>query len=78
MCDPRTVNPSEDLESCDLVYHDYVVENRQIYHTAKQKWYYVSDQMPHEAWIFRQSDSEPGAGTGESAIRLLSVHRFRS
>jgi hypothetical protein len=70
MCDPRTIDAAEDLEAADLVYHDYVVENRQIYWTPKQKWYYLSNQQPHEAWIFRQSDSKPGAGIGESGSKL--------
>ena len=63
LCDPTSVD-AMDLEAADLVYHDYVVENRQIYRKPGQKWYYISDQQPNEAWIFRQSDSKPGAGVG--------------
>lgn len=67
LCDPRTVKLG-DLEAADLVYTDYVVENRQIYHKPGQKWYYISDQRPDEAWIFRQSDSKIGAGIGTLSI----------
>ncbi len=63
LCDPRTVG-SDDLEAADLVYHDYVVENRQVYRQPGQNWYYIRDQQPNEAWIFRQSDSKPGVGIG--------------
>jgi hypothetical protein len=65
LCSAKTVNPIEDLEPCDLVYPDYVVENMQIYHTDQQKWFYVSDQMPNEAWVFLQADTKPGAVPGE-------------
>ncbi|KAH7391755.1 hypothetical protein BKA66DRAFT_25838 [Pyrenochaeta sp. MPI-SDFR-AT-0127] len=57
MCDPDTINPDTDLEPCDLVYPDYVVENRQLYHSDKQRWFYLSNQMPNEAWVFLQSDT---------------------
>ncbi|KAF1344240.1 hypothetical protein BDV97DRAFT_364146 [Delphinella strobiligena] len=57
MCDPRTVNPAEDFEPCDLVYPDYVVENRQLYFNRRQKWLYLSEQQKTEAWLFVQSDT---------------------
>ena len=65
MCDPDTINPSTDLEPCDLVYADYVVENRQLYYSAKQRWFYLSDQMPNEAWVFLQSDTDATTKPGE-------------
>lgn len=58
LCSPRTVKPERDFEPCDLVYPDYVVENRQVYHSTDYDWFYVSDQRPHEAWVFLQSDTE--------------------
>ncbi|GAB7348199.1 hypothetical protein MBLNU459_g6203t1 [Dothideomycetes sp. NU459] len=57
MCDPRTVKPANDFEACDLVYPDYVVENRQLYFRPEQRWFYMRDQQPHEAWVFMQSDT---------------------
>lgn len=59
MCDPKTMNVDEDLEPCDLVYPDYVVENRQVYFSKAFKWFYLSDQQPNEAWVFLQSDTDP-------------------
>ncbi|KAF2737094.1 putative CmcJ-like methyltransferase [Polyplosphaeria fusca] len=64
LCDTRTVHPDTDLEPADLVYAEYIVENRQIYHSHRHKWYYVSDQQPNEAWVFMQSDSDPSGISG--------------
>ncbi|KAK0664428.1 hypothetical protein DIS24_g729 [Lasiodiplodia hormozganensis] len=59
MCDPQTMNVDRDLEPCDLVYPDYVVENRQVYYSDAFKWFYLSNQQPNEAWVFLQSDTDP-------------------
>ncbi|KAH8591827.1 hypothetical protein B0O99DRAFT_690373 [Bisporella sp. PMI_857] len=61
LCSAATIDPAKDLEPCDLVYSDYVVENMQTYHTDQQKWFFMSDQLPNEAWVFLQADSNPGA-----------------
>jgi hypothetical protein len=55
------------------VYPDYVVENRQVYHSTNFDWFYISDQQPHEAWVFLQSDSEPETKSGmpKSFIGIL-------
>lgn len=58
LCSPRTVKPERDFEPCDLVYPDYVVENRQVYYSTDHDWFYISDQQPNEAWVFLQSDTE--------------------
>ena len=65
LCDASTVVAENDLEPADLVYADYVIENCQVYHTARQKWYYLRDQTPSEAWVFRQTDSRIGSCPGE-------------
>ncbi|KAF2502334.1 hypothetical protein BU16DRAFT_612011 [Lophium mytilinum] len=57
MCDPRSIKPETDLEPCDLVYPDYVVENRQLYYSPRHEWVYLSGQQPSEAWVFLQSDT---------------------
>ncbi|KAI9656218.1 MAG: hypothetical protein M1821_004881 [Bathelium mastoideum] len=59
MCKPSSVDPEIDFEPCDLVYPDYVVENRQMYYSPPQTWFYLSNQMPEEAWVFLQSDTHP-------------------
>lgn len=91
MCDPRTVNPAEDFEPCDLVYpgqfvhamaqsyltlsSDYVVENRQLYFNRRQKWLYLSEQQKTEAWLFVQSDT---AGDTMSGMSGCMSERARS
>jgi hypothetical protein len=65
LCSAQTIDPTKDLEPCDLVYPGYVVENMQTYHTDQQTWFYMSDQMPDEAWVFLQADTNPGAVPGE-------------
>ena len=56
LCDVSTVDP-DDIQPGDLVYGDYVVENCQLHQSGGQKWYYLRDQGPEEAWVFVQSDS---------------------
>ncbi|RMZ90250.1 hypothetical protein DV736_g2529, partial [Chaetothyriales sp. CBS 134916] len=78
LCSAATINERTDFEPCDLVYPDYVVENRQVYYADRQEWFYVSEQKANEAWIFLQADSEyhtnpiahtafplPGVGPGD-------------
>lgn len=84
MCDPRSIKPETDLEPCDLVYPDYVVENRQLYHSPRHEWMYLADQQPSEAWVFLQSDTTadvksvphtafPNPLAGEDAVPRESI-----
>ncbi|KAK5153117.1 hypothetical protein LTS14_007761 [Recurvomyces mirabilis] len=57
LCDPNSVRSDYDLEPCDLVYPDYVVENRQVYHSDNLQWFYISEQRENEAWVFMQTDT---------------------
>ncbi|KAK5107687.1 hypothetical protein LTR62_000922 [Meristemomyces frigidus] len=63
LCEPSTIQAASDLEPCDLVYPDYVVENRQVYHSPEQKWFYLGEQREDEAWVFLQTDTERTAWT---------------
>ena len=66
LCSSASIdNPATQFEACDLVYPDYVVENRQVYHWDRADWFYASDQMPHEAWVFLQSDTDESTKPGE-------------
>ena len=69
LCHPRSLNATKQLEPCDLVYPDYVVENQQVYHSNELEWFYLRDQMPNEAWIFLQADTDPQGSPGEDAVR---------
>lgn len=63
LCDASTVN-QDDLLPGDVVYRDYAVENMQVHYSPGQKWYYIRDQEPTEAWVFVQSSSmKANAGT---------------
>ncbi|KAI4157697.1 MAG: hypothetical protein LQ342_008083 [Letrouitia transgressa] len=62
LCSAASIRPDRDCEPCDLVYPDYVVENRQVYHSSELDWLYVSEQMPNEAWMFSQSDTADKVG----------------
>ncbi|KAH7047478.1 putative CmcJ-like methyltransferase [Macrophomina phaseolina] len=68
LCKPQTIDPSMDLEPCDLVYPDYVVENQQVYFSEDLEWLYLSDQQPHEAWVFLQADTDPSGKPGKHAF----------
>jgi hypothetical protein len=48
----------KDIHPGDLVYDDYIVENCQLHFSDKQRWFYLRDQTPEEAWVFIQSDSK--------------------
>lgn len=68
LCDPRSINVEADLEPCDLVYPDYVVENRQLYWAEHQEWWWCSNQTEDEAWIFLQSDTSNNSKPGEPRL----------
>jgi hypothetical protein len=60
LCDPRSVDTSE-LQARDTVRRDSYIETYQMHWNQNQKWYYVRDQMPNEAWVFLQGEvSETG------------------
>jgi hypothetical protein len=74
LCEASSLDAEQDLEPCDLVYPDYVVENRQVYHSSQLRWIYLSDQQDDEAWVFVQSDSHRKGWTGMYQLnRILRV-----
>ena len=80
LCKPTSLDPETDLEPCDLVYPDYVVENRQVYYSSRQEWIYLSNQMPNEAWVFLQSDSKASTNPSKMYAQdtMLSTDSTRS
>ena len=68
VCDAGTVC-EDDLVVADQVYSKHVIENVQVQHGPRQKWYYLSNQQPDELLLFRQTDSKPGQlrGGGKSS-----------
>lgn len=71
LCDPRSLE-LHDLQPRDTVSRGSFVETFQVHHTLSQRWYYMSNQTPDEAWVFLQADSV-GAMPGESkaSARLM-------
>ncbi|KAL4900656.1 hypothetical protein BDW74DRAFT_161297 [Aspergillus multicolor] len=59
-CDFRTIK-QEDLFPCDRVTEDFVGETYHLQHDPAQRWYWLSEQTPHEMALFVCYDSEPGA-----------------
>jgi hypothetical protein len=74
LCDPRSIDVKNDLEPCDLVYPDYVVENRQLYWAENQEWWWCSDQTEDEAWIFLQSDTDSRTKPGTLLEFQLAIY----
>jgi hypothetical protein len=72
LCNPSSIDVQSGLEPCDLVYPDYVVENRQLYFSKGQEWWWCRDQREDEAWIFLQSDTDP---TTRPGIYSLATRR---
>ncbi|TKX21714.1 hypothetical protein C1H76_6210 [Elsinoe australis] len=68
LCDNTTVNAERDLAAKDMVYWDRVVETFQVYFSESYKFYYLSDQMPNEAWVMLQSDSQGLTGVPHSSF----------
>ena len=64
LCNPRSVDP-KDLQARDTVKRESFIETYQVHHVPSQKWYYISDQMPEEAWVFLQADSSPDGMLGK-------------
>lgn len=64
-CDYHTID-KEDLVPTDRPWNGIVA--REIYnlkYSPKQKWYWVRDQVPDEATLFVNWDSNPGEGSAE-------------
>lgn len=45
------------LQDGDVLFEDFVIENKLLQHESKQKWYYASNQDTDEIWVFLQADS---------------------
>lgn len=64
VCDASSVNSVRDVMASDLVYPDHVAENVLLCHSPEQKWFYLSNHLPSEAIIFKQTDSSSSACRG--------------
>ncbi|RMZ91047.1 hypothetical protein DV736_g1710, partial [Chaetothyriales sp. CBS 134916] len=58
LCDPNSIDRDKDLLARDTVRPDAYIETYQVHRKENHRWYYARDQMPNEAWVFLQSDSD--------------------
>lgn len=55
--DFSTFDLARDGEPTDLVFPHYVGESLNLYHHPAHRWYYYSDQMRDQVWVFKCHDS---------------------
>ncbi|KID83612.1 hypothetical protein MGU_09091 [Metarhizium guizhouense ARSEF 977] len=58
LCDASTVE-SKDLVPSDVIYPNYLAENRLVHYNDNQRWYWLSDQAENEVLVFKAVDSDP-------------------
>jgi len=63
LCDSSSLD-LETIEAGDVVFQDFSIENALVKQSSKHKWYYISNQMESEAWIFEQGDAKVGSRLG--------------
>lgn len=62
LCDWQTYEPETDSIARDIVFSHEAIESYMIFHNPGHRFYYISEQKPHEAWIMVQSDSSHRKG----------------
>ena len=65
LVDARTVDSEHDTIPADVVFPTWVTENMQVKYSDQYRWYYLSDQMPDEALIFKSADSDGSSACGQ-------------
>lgn len=70
MCNPCTVNAKTDTIPIDNVVKGESSKTLAIHYNPKQKWMYLSNQLPNELLMFRQSDSEGRNGVPHCSFEL--------
>ena len=57
VCDATSVDPADFVET-DVIYPNYIAENRALHFNANQKWYWLPHQDKNEALVFKAIDSD--------------------
>jgi len=57
VCDASTVD-LHDLVDMDVLYPNYLAENRMVHFNENQRWYWLPDQSPDEVIVFKAVDSD--------------------
>ncbi|KAF4957904.1 hypothetical protein FGADI_2733 [Fusarium gaditjirri] len=66
LVDFATFDLARDGEPTDLVFPHYVGESLNLYHHPAHRWYYYSDQMRDQVWVFKCHDSRTDVARGRS------------
>ncbi|KAI1114737.1 hypothetical protein F5Y14DRAFT_450816 [Nemania sp. NC0429] len=70
LCDASTASLG-DFHVHDGVIPHAIIESYRISHNAKQKWYYLSDQLPSEVLVFNTMDSAGLYSPGNIIVLIL-------
>jgi hypothetical protein len=65
LCDAASVDQA-DLVDADVIYPNYLAENRMVHFNEGQKWYWLPDQAANEILVFKAVDTEYRTSHGES------------
>lgn len=65
--DPKTANPERDFVLHDLVYPHVRGEILAVKHDPSHRFFYISEQTPDEAWVFKTFD-------GKKKLNGIMVH----
>lgn len=57
VCDYNSIDVVKDLVPTDHVFPDRVEENYNLFPNPSQRWYYLKNQYPEEALLFKIYDS---------------------
>ena len=69
ICDTMSVDQA-DLVPADIIYPNYVAENRMVHFNENQKWYWLPHQTANEVLVFKAVDSNaPGSSRKSKASR---------
>ncbi|KAI0541265.1 hypothetical protein GGR58DRAFT_498340 [Xylaria digitata] len=72
VCDYSSCN-TDDIVDVDQVYPDAIGEGCNICFNKNHKWFFASDQVPHEALLLKQLDSRPDAADYKSLVPAYPV-----
>ncbi|KAL2359405.1 hypothetical protein RJZ56_007743 [Blastomyces dermatitidis] len=57
LCDASSVDQADFVDT-DVIYPNYIAENRMLHFDADQKWYWLPDQTADEVLVFKAIDSD--------------------
>lgn len=70
ICDAASVDQADFVDT-DVIYPNYVAENRMLHFNANQKWYWLPDQAANEVLVFKAVDSDDCTSSRESQLRRI-------